>query len=76
MTKTPRLTGGQVVERLRGAGFEVVRRRGSHVVMRHSDGRVTVVPVHAGEILSKGTMSKIRRDIAVDRESFILLMRS
>ena len=76
MTKTPRLTGGQVVERLRGAGFEVVRRRGSHVVMRHSDGRVTVVPVHAGEILSKGTMSKIRRDIAADRESFILLMRS
>ena len=76
MTKTPRLTGGQVVERLRGAGFEVVRRRGSHVVMRHSDGRVTVVPAHAGEILSKGTMSKIRRDIAVDRESFVLLMRS
>lgn len=76
MTKTPRLTGGQVVERLRGAGFEAVRRRGSHVVMRHSDGRVTVVPVHAGEILGKGLMSKIRRDIAVDRESFILLMRS
>ena len=76
MTKTLRLTGGQVVERLRNAGFAVVRRRGSHVVMRRSDGRVTVAPVHAGEILGRGPMSKIQRDIAVDREAFLLMMRS
>ena len=37
--------------------------------MGHSDGRVTVAPVHAGEILGKNMMSKIRRDIVVDRGS-------
>ena len=73
--KAPRLTGGQVVKRLRRAGFAVIRRKGSHVVMTHSDGRCTVVPVHGGEVLGAGLMSKIRRDIAVDREAFLALMQ-
>ncbi len=31
------------------AGFQVIRVRGSHHFLCHSDGRRTVVPVHAGE---------------------------
>jgi len=33
-------------------GFKIVRKRGSHVVLKHPDGRITVVPVHAAWVLA------------------------
>ena len=44
MTRLPRLSGREVVEALRRAGFDLVRVKGSHHFLRHADGRVTVVP--------------------------------
>jgi predicted RNA binding protein YcfA (HicA-like mRNA interferase family) len=44
------LTGKQIVEILKKAGFEEVRQKGSHVSLRQPDGRRTVIPVHAGEL--------------------------
>lgn len=49
MSRLPHLTGSEVVRTLQKAGFEIVRQRGSHIYMRHADGRATVVPVHKGE---------------------------
>ena len=40
-------------------------------MLKHPDGRGTVVPVHSGEIIGAGLMSKIQKDIGVDREYFI-----
>jgi len=37
------------------AGFAPVRRRGSHVILRHPDGRSTVIPLHQGEDIGKGS---------------------
>ncbi len=62
MTKLPRLTGPQVIAALRKAGFEVIRSKGSHHFLRHADGRSTVVPVHRGEIVGPGLLSKILHD--------------
>ena len=70
----PRLAGERVVQSLRRAGFEVARRRGSHVMLKHPDGRSTVLPVHSGEIVGVGLMSKIQKDVAVDRETFIRIL--
>ncbi len=39
----------KIIKVLSKLGFEVVRKRGSHVILKHADGRLTVVPVHAGE---------------------------
>ncbi len=44
---------------LRRAGFSVLRVKGSHHFMQHSDGRRTVVPVHAAETIGPGLLSKI-----------------
>lgn len=52
------------------AGFVVVRVRGSHHFLRHPDGRVTVVPVHAGETLGPGLLSKILKDVAMEAAEF------
>jgi len=64
----------KVIKLLSKIGFEVVRQRGSHVIMKHSDGRVTVVPVHPGEDLGRGMLSKIIRDSRITREQFLKLL--
>jgi len=64
----------KVIKLLNKMGFEVVRQRGSHVIMKHSDGRVTVVPVHPGEDLGRGMLSKIIRDSRMTREQFLKLL--
>ena len=56
------------------ADFEIVRQRGSHVYMRHGDGRATVVPVHKGEDLGSGILSKILRDAELSRQEFRKLL--
>ena len=42
--------------------------------MKHPDGRSTVVPIHGGETIGVGLMSKIQRDVGIDREAFINLL--
>ena len=74
MSRLPRLTGSEVVRALQKADFEVVRQRGSHVYMRHADGRATVVPVHKGEDLGRGILSKILRDVELSRQEFRKLL--
>lgn len=70
MTKLPSLTGKNVIKALGKAGFEIIRVKGSHHFLRHADGRTTVVPVHAGETLGPGLMSKILRHCELTRDAF------
>ena len=74
MSRMPRLTGEQLIQALRKEGFDIARRKSSHVMLKHPDGRGTVVPVHSGETIGAGLMSKIQKDIGVDREYFIRLL--
>ncbi len=70
MARLPRLTGKNVITTLGQFGFEVVRVKGSHHFLRHTDGRVTVVPVHAGETIGPGLLGKILRDCDLSRDQF------
>ena len=74
MTRLPRVTGADVVRALQQDGFFVVRQRGSHAFLRHADGRATVVPLHAGETIGPGLLSKILRDARMERERFERLL--
>lgn len=71
MTRFPALEGKEVIEILRGYGFVIDRQRGSHVFIKHDDGRATVVPVHAGETIGPGLFAKILRDVELTREDFL-----
>ena len=71
MTRLPSLTGEQIIKALTRAGFITERQRGSHVYLKHPDGRATVVPVHRGESVGRGLVSKILRDTDLDREDFL-----
>lgn len=74
MVRLPRLTGKDVIAALERVGFQVVRVKGSHHFLRHPDGQVTVVPVHAGEVIGPGLMTKILRDCELSREEFHALL--
>ncbi len=63
-----------MVEALRRAGFDLVRVKGSHHFLRHADGRVTVVPVHAGETIGPGLMGKILADCEMTRDELQSLL--
>jgi len=52
----------------------VVRVRGSHHRLRHPDGRVTTVPVHAGETIGPGLLSQILRDCDLTDEQLVALL--
>lgn len=74
MTRLPRVTGAELIRGLSKVGFEVVRVRGSHHFLRNSDGRSVVVPVHAGETIGPGLLSKILRDTELTRDELIDLL--
>ena len=74
MPKLPRLKGKEVIAAFKKAGFEVVRTKGSHHILRHPDGRSTVVPVHFGEVIGPGLMTKILRDCELDVKDLIALI--
>jgi predicted RNA binding protein YcfA (HicA-like mRNA interferase family) len=75
MAKMPRLTGQEIIAALKKVGFEVLRIKGSHHFLGHTDGRRTVVPVHRGETIGPGLMSKILRDCEIERDEFMKLAK-
>jgi predicted RNA binding protein YcfA (HicA-like mRNA interferase family) len=74
MTKLPALTGKEVVSLLKKSGFIIERQRGSHVFLKHPDGRVTVVSVHTGETIGPGLLSKILRDVEMTKDDFLKIL--
>ena len=74
MSRLPRLTGSELIAVLGKAGFQVIRVKGSHHRLRHSDERVTTVPVHGAEIVGPGLLSRILRDCELSREEFEALL--
>jgi predicted RNA binding protein YcfA (HicA-like mRNA interferase family) len=74
MTSFPAVKGKDLISALRREGFVVIRIKGSHHFIRHSDGRATVVPVHAGETLGPGLLASILRDLKLTREQLQKLL--
>ena len=74
MTRLPSLTGDRIVKALGKAGFQVLRQRGSHIYLKHPDGRATVVPVHKGESIGRGLVRKIMKDADLDQDDFLKLL--
>lgn len=49
MPKLSAISSRALIRILEKLGFEQIHQKGSHVRLKHSDGRVTTVPMHAGE---------------------------
>ena len=64
----------EVIKALSKLGFNPVRQKGSHLVLQHSDGRMTVVPIHGNEDIGRGLLLKIIRDGKVSKEEFLEIL--
>lgn len=62
----------EVLARLQRAGFVVKRQSGSHVVLRHADGRQTYVAMHTKDVPA-GTFRSILKQSKLTEEEFLNL---
>jgi predicted RNA binding protein YcfA (HicA-like mRNA interferase family) len=74
MPKHPRLRGKEIIAALLRAGFAIKRVKGRHHFLQHSDGRATVVPIHAGETIGPGLFNRILRDCDLTNAEFLKLL--
>ncbi|MDA4122728.1 MAG: type II toxin-antitoxin system HicA family toxin [Thaumarchaeota archaeon] len=63
------MSGRQIIKVLAKLGFKPVRQRGSHVFLRHPDGRRTVVPLH--DQVNKTTLMEIINQCGLTRDEFL-----
>ncbi len=68
MPRLPRISGEQAISVLERLGFQRVRQRGSHVVLRRGASGC-VIPLH--KELAVGTLRSSLRQAAVAPETFI-----
>jgi predicted RNA binding protein YcfA (HicA-like mRNA interferase family) len=67
--KLPLLTGSQVLKTLQRLGFREISRKGSHVKMRHEDGRIIVFPFH--KEVDRFTLKGALKDAEIEIENFV-----
>ena len=68
MSRLPVLDSREVRKFLAGLGFVEIRQKGSHVFLRHPDGRTTTVPEHKGRDIARPLLREILREIEVTVE--------
>ena len=71
MGKLPVLKPHEVAALLGQLGFAEVRQKGSHKQYRHTDGRGTTVPFHAGRDISPTLLRMIAKDIGLTAEELL-----
>lgn len=70
----PILTSRQVIRALERAGFQLQRQTGSHARLKHADGRVVTVPIHANQDIGRGLLHKILRDAEMKPADLLALL--
>ena len=75
MPPLPILQARQIIAALEKVGFAIVRQKGSHIRLRHPDGRVVTVPDHRGQDIGRGLLRKILRDADLTRDEFVALLK-
>ncbi len=70
MPKLSPVSARELIRLLEKEGFHVVHQKGSHVRLKHPDGRRTTVPMHSGENVGVGLLRKILRDVNISRDKF------
>jgi len=63
--RLPTITAVKLLSILEAHGFVRVRQSGSHIILKHGDGRRTTVPMHKGKDLGRGLLRQIMRDASL-----------
>jgi predicted RNA binding protein YcfA (HicA-like mRNA interferase family) len=75
MPNLPNVTGNAAITAFQKAGFEIVRRNGSHVVLKKSGHKYNLsVPVHGKKSLGKGLLKSLIDNAGMTLEEFCELL--
>lgn len=67
--KLPLLSGREVLAALKRMGFKEIHRKGSHVKMKHLDGRKIVFPYH--DEIDRYTLRGALKDAEIGIKEFL-----
>jgi predicted RNA binding protein YcfA (HicA-like mRNA interferase family) len=70
------LTYRDLAKVVEAAGFQWVRREGSHNAFRSADGRIIVIADHGGQVIVRPLLRKIIRDIGLTVDEYNRLVES
>lgn len=74
MSKLPQIRPNELLRALLKIGFTKNRQTGSHVYLKHSDGRITSISIHPGTI-PKGTLNAILKQTKLTSEELKKLLK-
>lgn len=71
------ISGKKMASILTRLGFALLRVRGSHYFYYNAvSGKTTTIPIHRNEVLGKGILKEILRDIELDIEEYDKVRKS
>lgn len=76
MPKLPVVKARKLLNALEKIGFVRHHQAGSHIQMKHADGRRTTVPYHPSQEIRRGTLKGIIDDIHMTTEEFTKALKS
>ena len=75
MPKLPVVKARLLFKALRKLGFLKHHQSGSHIQLKHPDGRRTTIPYHPTQEIRRGTLKAIIDDIDLTVEEFIRALK-
>ena len=70
MPKLPRVSARQAIAAFETLGYEVVRQRGSHIRLRHPEGKRQPLTVPNHREIKTGLLRRLIRDAGLTVEEF------
>ncbi|PIP75937.1 hypothetical protein CO134_03840, partial [Candidatus Kuenenbacteria bacterium CG_4_9_14_3_um_filter_39_14] len=71
MSKLPVIKPKELIKILKNFGFVEHRQKGSHLILKHSDGQRAVIPIHQGRDIPTGTLRSILNDADIPVDELI-----
>lgn len=75
MPKLPVVKAKELLRVLKKLGFFEFHQSGSHIQLKHPDGRRTTIPYHPSQEIRRKTLKAIVDDLDVTIEKFIQIFR-
>lgn len=75
MPKLPVIKAKDLLKTLTKMGFVKHHQAGSHIQLKHPDGRRTTIPYHPSKEIPRGTLGGIIDDLGIDVEDFIKIIK-
>jgi len=75
MPKLPVVKARELLKTLQKLGFYKYHQAGSHIQLKHEDGRRTTIPYHPRQEIRRGTLKAIIDDLEMSVDEFTKALR-